>query len=92
VNSTKLSYTNNILTGKWDHYSSKNGTSMFPVFQHQLLTNASSAENKQKEEQEPVSAELNTDVYVKGGESEKEKKEAFYVEEGTNGLSIQWLN
>lgn len=92
VNSTRLSYANNILTGKWDHYSIKNGTSMFPVFQHQLLANAASAENKHKEEQEPVSAELNTDVYVKGGESEKDKTEAFYVEEGTNGLSIQWLN
>ncbi|MFA7746426.1 alpha/beta hydrolase, partial [Salinicoccus roseus] len=36
VNSTRLSYANNILTGKWDHHSIKNGTSMFPVFQHQL--------------------------------------------------------
>ncbi|WP_280806594.1 alpha/beta hydrolase [Bacillus sp. TBS-096] len=90
VSSTRLSYANNILTGKWDHNSIKNGTSMFPVFQHQLLANAASAEKENIES--PNSTELNTDVYVKGGESEKEKTEAFYVEEGTNGLSIQWLN
>lgn len=92
VSSTRLSYANNILTGKWDHFSIKNGTSMFPVFQHQLLANVSGAGKKKETEQEPVSAELNTDIYVKGGESEKDKTEAFYVEEGTNGLSIQWLN
>ncbi|GLF91987.1 lipase [Bacillus safensis] len=94
VSSTKLSYANNISTGKWNHNSIKNGTSMFPVFQHQLLANVANAENEQKENlaQELVTTELNTDVYVKGGESEKDKTEAFYVEEGTNGLSIQWLN
>ncbi|MBD3860885.1 alpha/beta hydrolase [Bacillus sp. 28A-2] len=94
VSSTRLSYANNILTGKWDHFSIKNGTSMFPVFQNQLLASTANAENEDEDEskQELVSADLNTDVYVKGGESEKDKTEAFYVEEGTNGLSIQWLN
>ena len=92
VSSTRLSYANNILTGKWDHLSIKNGTSMFPVFQNHLLANITSTEKEDDPKQEPISAELNTDVYVKGGESEKDKSEAFYVEEGTNGLSIQWLN
>lgn len=92
VSSTKLAYANNILTGKWDHFSIKNGTSMFPVFQAQLRASTASAESEDEQEQEPVSSELNTNVYVKGGESEKDKTEAFYVEEGTNGLSIQWLN
>ncbi|PCK20180.1 lipase [Bacillus pumilus] len=93
VSSTRLSYANNILPGKWDHYSIKNGTIMFPVFQNHLLASIANTENEDDPKQhEPVSTELNTDVYVRGGENEKDKTEAFYVEEGTNGLSIQWLN
>ncbi|OLP63472.1 hypothetical protein BACPU_31260 [Bacillus pumilus] len=92
VSSTRLSYANNILTGKWDHFSIKNGTSMFPVIQNQLLASLANADTEEEPEHEPESTEMNTDVYVIGGESEKDKKEAFYVEEGTNGISIQWLN
>ncbi|MFS0655561.1 esterase/lipase family protein [Bacillus sp. 179-C3.3 HS] len=92
VSSTKLSYANNILTGKWDHFSIKDGTNMFPVLQNQLRANVANTEIEDDSELEPETNELNTDVYVRGGESEKDKTEAFYVEEGTNGLSIQWLN
>ncbi|MFJ5673125.1 esterase/lipase family protein [Bacillus safensis] len=92
VSSTRLPYANNTLTGKWDHYSIKNGTNIFPVLQNQLLGKIANAKKEDEMKQEPASSELNTDVYVKGGESEKDKTEVFYVEEGTKGLSIQWLN
>ncbi|UYO35061.1 alpha/beta hydrolase [Bacillus zhangzhouensis] len=93
VNSTRLPYANNVLTGKWNHYSIKNGTTIFPVIQNQLLTSiAASAKSKDDAIQEPASDEMNTDAYVMGGESEKNKTESFYVEEGTNSISIQWLN
>ncbi|MGE6629922.1 esterase/lipase family protein [Bacillus sp. NPDC077027] len=92
VSSTKLSYANNILTGKWDHYSIKNGTSIFPVIQNQLLASTTSKEDHEDIDDQIPSTDLNTDLYVKGGNSEKNKKEEFYVEEGTEELSIQWIN
>ncbi|WP_353854676.1 alpha/beta hydrolase [Bacillus sp. Bos-x628] len=88
VSSTRLPYANNTLTGKWDHFALKNGSNMFPVFQNQLVANIANIEKEDDHE----STEPNTDVYVRGGESEKDKTEEFDVEEGTNGLSIQWLN
>ncbi|BBP92010.1 hypothetical protein BsIDN1_56280 [Bacillus safensis] len=91
VSSTRLSYANNILTGKWDHNSIKKTAQACSLcFSISCWQMPQALKKKNKES--PNSTELNTDVYVKGGESEKDKTEAFYVEEGTNGLSIQWLN
>ena len=91
VTSSRLPYGNEIKIGKWDHFTIKNGSTIFPSFQPYLTqsvpaftsleSNSIAAEDDQK-----------ASVLVRGGEFTGKKVETFEVEENTKSIAFDWMS
>ncbi|MGY3716365.1 esterase/lipase family protein [Sutcliffiella cohnii] len=99
VRSSRLPYSHEVRVSNWNHSSIREGRNTFHLFRPYLASSqpssffsaynevSASSENLDIEPIHPA-----TNMILRGGEYNRNKKEHFVVENGTNHLSLDWLS
>ncbi|WP_173915557.1 hypothetical protein [Halobacillus sp. Marseille-Q1614] len=88
VESSRLSYAEEIEVRDWNHYEIQQGSSTFPLFHDYLYENTESLQKPPSTYDSPPSA----GAYIRGGKCSGEAIESFYVEDGVNSITINWMS
>ncbi|MFY4774981.1 esterase/lipase family protein [Metabacillus sp. RGM 3146] len=89
VKSTRLPYSNEIKTGPWDHFTIKQGSSTFHLFEPYLSENKKIGRKTSIETYENQSEAAH---YFKGGKFEGVTEHILHVENGVRKLHTDWLS
>jgi triacylglycerol esterase/lipase EstA (alpha/beta hydrolase family) len=90
VNSSRLPYATHLNTGNWNHSTIKEGSSTFNLFKDYL--NENSPANNGLNAHSDDSVNLAASAYVRGGAYKGNKQETFFIEEGTEEVTIDWIS
>ncbi|WP_394173517.1 esterase/lipase family protein [Guptibacillus hwajinpoensis] len=90
VTSSRLPYGNEVRIGKWDHFTIKNGSTTFNLFQPYLTKNVAAFTSLQPSIIAEDDQEAN--VVVRGGKFTGKKVETFEVEENTKSIAFDWMS
>ncbi|WP_082233304.1 esterase/lipase family protein [Halobacillus massiliensis] len=88
VKSSRLSYANEIGVSDWNHYEILQGNLTFPFFHDYLFKNIT----QQLANTLPAKPSTTAASYVRGGYSVEETEEDFYVEDGVDAVTINWIS
>ncbi|WP_062352701.1 hypothetical protein [Bacillus kwashiorkori] len=88
VASSRLPYGTELRVGSWNHTTIKEGSSTFSIFAPYLRLNSTDAVSKieRKQEEKMISA------YYRGGNYQQSVKETFFVEDGVNEMTVDWMS
>jgi triacylglycerol esterase/lipase EstA (alpha/beta hydrolase family) len=93
VNSSRLPYAHELRVGDWNHFTIKEGSSTFNLFENYLNeTVVNSSDLLSQSAKQSYSSNSDGASYIRGGEYSGKTQEKFQVEEGAESITLDWMS